>query len=145
MKSTRALFLIAILFATLLSACAAKAESLSVTDRMAFLTYAEPAAENMLQGYNAHDYATFSKDFDQAMKSSITPSAFEDLYTKLNGKIGKYISRQVATVDKVQGYLRMTLKAQFENENDVSVLVVFDSNESHTIAGLFFSSPKLSQ
>lgn len=145
MKATRVLFLIAILFTTLLSACAPKAEPLSAADREAFLAYAEPAAENLLQGYNAHDYAAFSKDFDQTMKNSITSAAFEDLYTKLDGKIGKYVSRQVATVDKVQGYLRVTLKAQFENENDVSVLVVFDSNESHTIAGLFFSSPKLSQ
>jgi hypothetical protein len=146
MKTTpRTLFLIAILLTVLLSACGPQAETVSGADQQALLAYAEPAAENLLQGYNAHDYATFSKDFDPAMLKSMTSTAFETLYAQINGKIGKYVSRTVAKTDKVQGYLRVTYTAKFENEDGVTMLLVFDPDASHTIAGLFFTSPKLSK
>jgi hypothetical protein len=63
-----------LLLAVSLAGCAAMPQISAVEgqERDTVLAYAEPLADNLLAGINAWDYASFSRDFDPAMKKRWT-------------------------------------------------------------------------
>lgn len=128
-----------------LAACAPSAKTLTGADRDAVLAYSEPKTDNVLAGLNANDYAAFTRDFDDKMKSASTKASFADLQTKVPGKIGKYVSRQVDSVTQQGEFIVVQYTAKFESEDGVTVRVVFDVAEPHLVSGLWFDSAKLRQ
>lgn len=128
--------------ALLLSACNS-AKPITGTARDEVLAYAEPKADNLLQGYNAGDYAMFARDFDDAMRKAETETVFGQTRTNLLSKLGKYVSRRVTDVNLQDRFVVVVYAAKFEQADGVTVRVVFEPDGTHPVAGLWFNSPKL--
>ena len=141
MKNIRSVFLImtAALLVALLSACAPKETAITGADRETVLAYSEAKTDNLLAGLNSGDYAAFSKDFDSDMLGAIPESKFAALKQEREAAIGKYISREVASVNQSGEFIIVFYTAKFEKENEVTVRVVFRSAEPHNISGLWFN------
>ncbi len=129
--------------ALLATACAPIATAITGGERNAVLAYSEPQADNLLTGLNSGDYAVFSRDFADQMKSSVNAQAFTQIQAQVTGKIGKYVSREVSTVLRSGNYITVIYGAKFEQEDGVVVRLVFEPSGSHRVTGLWFDSPKL--
>lgn len=123
--------------------CDTGVQQLTGADRDAVLVYTEPMTDNLLAGFNAGDYATLSRDFNAQMRAAFTESQFGSTRALTLSKIGRYVSRVVSSVEKRDNYIAVIYKARFENEDNVTVRVVFEAAGGHSIAGLWFNSPKL--
>jgi hypothetical protein len=108
--------------------------------------YAPAIVDNLLQALNKDDYAGYTKDFDSAMKSAMTETVFEQTYTTIQDRIGEYVSREYTDTQTQDGYTVVFYKAKFSKEPaDVTMKFVFqESGGKALIAGLWFTSPKLS-
>jgi hypothetical protein len=129
--------------ALLVASCGLGPQPIEGAERDAVLDYAEPATDNMLASLQAGDYAQFSRDLSPEMLEAMAETAFSDLRTMLDSKVGPYVSRQVSRVEDVDDFVAVVYDAQFENEEHVTMRVVFD--QSTKISGLWFDSPKLRQ
>ncbi len=127
----------------LAAACSPGVQTLTGADRDAVLAYADPMTDNLLAGFNAGDYATFARDFNAKMRDALDEAAFETTRSNIVGKIGTYVSREVSRVEKQGGFIVVIYDARFENEDSVTMRVVFEPVGEHKIAGLWFDSPKL--
>jgi hypothetical protein len=113
--STYALFLTLL---TLLTACS-NVKTLQGADLDAVLAYSEPKADLLFQGLNANDYATFSTDFNGEMKDAIDEQGLADIENMVVARVGKYLSRQVDTVQQSGDFMIVIYKANFEQEEGV--------------------------
>lgn len=141
MKKTLIL-LLAIVLASLLTACGgAKETELSGEEKEAVLAYSEAMTENMMAGMKAGDYATFSRDFDQAMLNAMPQEAFDKFKQDYDGKLGAYVSHNVNRVMQSQSgkFVAVVYDAVFEKDDAVSMRVVFRADEPHQISGLWFN------
>jgi len=136
-----------LLFLTILAFLAgcSNVKTLKGADLDAVLAYTEPKADVLFQGLNENDYATFSTDFNSDMKKAIDEQGLANIENMVVAKVGEYVSRQVDTVQLVGDYVRVIYKANFEQEEGVTVTLVFEKDDSHAIGGLWFNSPKLGQ
>ena len=109
--------------------------------------YASPIAEGILLAMNENDYAKYSEHFDQAMKTALPESGFQQANMAIKDKIGDYISKQFLKVVEEGLYTSVYYKAKFTLEpEDVIVKVVFQEIEGKVyVSGLWFDSPKLRQ
>ncbi len=121
------------------------AQELGGAERDAALAHAEPLVDNLLAGLNAADYAVFSRDFNAQMREALNESAFSTTRTTVVGKIGRYVSRTVSRVEKQGDFVVVIYRAVFEQEDGVTVRVVFEASGERRIAGLWFDSPRLRQ
>jgi hypothetical protein len=115
-----------------------------------FAAQMQATSDNVLMALNNHDYASFTKDMDAAMKQASTGAEFEKIYQFVVGKIGKYVSGQMVRVEEgEQGGLRLRsiiYDARFEQEDHVTVRVVYNmATDPPLVSGLWFDSPKLRQ
>jgi|AGTN01.2.fsa_nt_gi hypothetical protein len=139
----RVLFLLGavMLLAALPAGCAGLKE--------ADVPYADDMVDNMMAGVTQNDYAVFSRDFSDTMKSSIDETAFASMAESLTAAIGTYESKRFSqaadtTQDEV-AYTVVVYQAQFSEEDaDVLITVTFSGGEDDKkIEGLYFNSPKL--
>lgn len=119
-------------------------QGLEGEERQRWVDIADPIAENILQTLNNNDYQGHIKDYSQEMIDATTPQEFANMKELLDSKIGAYISKTPAQVIRDDEYIVVFFSAQFENEDNVSVKVVFkEDDETHKVYGLWFNSPKL--
>lgn len=128
-----------------LAACGPQETTLTGEAEAAVLAFSEPATDNLFAGVAANDYATFSRDFDAAMLTAMPATSFDTWKTDLEGKIGPYVSREVAQVTQQGEFYVVRYTAKFAQEDNVTVRVVFRVAEPHAISGLWFDSEKLRQ
>lgn len=111
--------------------------------------YASDMVDNMLAGIKEKDYAKFSKDFTDTMKSAMKEDSLNQLADMLSSKIGDYESKTFGQAANVtQGGLAYTVivyTAKYTKESgDVIITVSFiDNNGTKQIGGLNFNSPNL--
>ena len=122
---------------------AAQSKPLTGSEKDAVLAYSEAQTDNLMNGINNDDYAVFSRDLNDKMKSSIPDTGLTNMRIKVNAKIGNYVSRQVESVTQSGNFVTVIYSARFENEDQVTVRVIFDAAEPHRISGLWFDSEKL--
>ncbi|MBN1660656.1 MAG: DUF3887 domain-containing protein [Anaerolineae bacterium] len=127
----------------LVTSCGLGPQAMEGAERDAVLAYAEPATDNLLAGLEAGDYAGFSRDLSPEMLEAMTEAQFSSLRTLLESKVGAYVSRQVSRVEESDDFVAVVYDAQYENEEHVTMRVVFDP--AHQISGLWFDSPQLRQ
>jgi hypothetical protein len=133
-----------LILVSLVGGCAATPKAIEGAERNAVLAYSEPMTDNELEALNANDYQSFIKDYDPKMLEVTTQENFTALYSLISGKLGKYISREVTAVTALgDDAIVVDYAAKFENEEDVTVRLVFQSFGEHLITGLWFDSPKL--
>lgn len=147
MNTKRISILLLILAASLaLSAClgAPKSTPVEGADREKVLAFSEPITDNVFKGLEARDYAVFSRDFDETMKKAVDEKAFNNLTGTLESKIGKYESRQIQSVQRFSNnVITVVYAAKFSGEDAVTTRVSFREGPPPQVAGLFFTSPKL--
>ena len=122
----------------LLAGCSGS-QVITGAERDQVLAYAEAKTDNLLAGFNANDYAMFSRDFDDQMLKALTASAFAQTRNQIVPKLGRYVSRQVDHVEETGGFIVVFYNAKFEHADGVTVRVVFDTDAKHQISGLWFN------
>lgn len=125
-----------------LSGCLA-GKAVKGADQDAVLAYAEPMADNVLNAIEANDYAAFSQDFSDEMKTAIDETAFQDLREMLSGKVGSYQSRSVSSVRDVDGILAVIYTAVYSKDDQVVITLSVTADEPYQVTGLYFTSPEL--
>jgi hypothetical protein len=137
--------LVAVLLAAGVAGCTTN-KTLTGSDRDAVLAYSEPIADNLFQGMNSADYATFSRDFNDAMLKGIPEDTFNNsLLPDVVGKLGKYVSRQVESVTQIGNNVLIIYTAKFENDDNVVVRLSLELADPHKVSGLYFTSQTLTQ
>ncbi len=112
-------------------------------ERDEIVAQVEPIADNLFEAINAGNYIAFSRDFDETMKKALDEKAFNEMIQFFTPKIGAYQSRVIEKVELVDTLFVITYKAQYEQENAVSVRLSLRQGNPIQIASLFFDSPKL--
>jgi hypothetical protein len=137
-------FLSLFMFSLVLVGCSGtKAVALGGSEKDAVLSFSEPAADNLLAGFNSGDYSVFSRDFDAAMLKAIDEKGFSNLQNQITPKLGKYLSRTATSVEQIGDFYRVTYRASFEQDANATVLITFEKDAPHKVAGLFYKSDKL--
>ena len=104
--------------------------------------YADPATENILIAMNNEDYASFSKDFSDTMKSELSEDVFADFLAAVNGQVGDYVpdSKNLTGVNIENGLTTAIYKINFESMEDVALEVVFQKiDDKMMVVGLWFN------
>ncbi|WP_315117283.1 DUF3887 domain-containing protein [uncultured Clostridium sp.] len=158
MKYRKILYLIIILSLFVFAGCTAKkvdkVDEVNKVDKVNKLNEdesekikvkVEAVAENILQGLKEKDYESFSKDFDDDMKKTMTEELFKELHNTITPSIGKYQSKEFWMVEEDEGYYAVFYKGKFDKEpKDVIVkVVVSDKDEDIKVTGFFVDSPNL--
>jgi isocitrate dehydrogenase kinase/phosphatase len=139
-------FLAVLVVLTAVAACGCMSQETVVTgeEAAAVLAYADPIADNVMQGFNEGDYAKYSRDFSPEMKQALDEAAFEQNREAVTSRIGLYESRSDPVVTETGEYIAVTYRAAFEGEDGVALRFVFKKDDpSHQLQGLWFNSPKL--
>lgn len=116
MQSKLTTLFILLIVAVIASACGSSApqgEAVSVLSQ----EEATAIVENAMQGLADGDYAAWSRDWSEAMKSAIPEKAFLDYRNQLTAQYGQFVSIESVTVEpgKKQGYIRWAAVCNFEN------------------------------
>jgi len=108
-------------------------------------SYADPIAENILTAINTDDYAKYSENFDDVMKTAMPEALFQQTNAAIKDKIGEYISKEFWKIDTQNQYTIVFYKARFTQETaDVTVQIAFhEVSGKNLVSGLWFNSPNL--
>lgn len=128
-----------ILILSLLVGCSSQITTLTGSDRDAVLAFSEAKTDNLFVGMSTGDYATFSKDFDQAMLDAMAKDQLDALKKDHDARFGAYLSREVNSVVKQGDYYAVIYDVKFEKVSAVMVRVVFSIAEPHPVSGLWFN------
>lgn len=137
--------LILVVFAAVLACgCMSQETVVSGDEAAQVLAYADPIADNVMQGFNEGNYTTYSRDFGPEMRQALDEAAFEQNREFVTSRVGLYESRGEPVVTETGEYIAVTYKAAFEREDGVALRFVFKKgDESHQLSGLWFNSPML--
>ncbi len=134
----------ALLFAALLATGCKPTVEITGKERETILKTADPMTDNLMTAFNAGDYATYSRDFNEPLKKALNDKKFKETRTMITGKLGVYKSRVLNTVVRKGKYDIVIYSAVFEKERGVQVRVVLEkAKDVYKLAGLWFNSPKL--
>ena len=98
----------------------------------------EPYAQNILEGIRTLDYDLFSSNFDDTMKTAITPEQFDKITTASFSGVGAFESMELTNVTVAGGYYRANYTLTFENKV-VIMGVVVHMEGMDAVSGLWFN------
>jgi len=104
---------------------------------------ADQFTESMLTGINEKDYTSFSANFDQKMKSSLTESQFRLLSQSVKQKLGNYVSKELVTTETREPFTIFTYKVKFVKEAAaITVRTVLTEEDARLlVVGFWLDSP----
>ncbi len=102
-----------------------------------------PKIDSLMQGFSEDNYQKFSENFDPKLLTGMPESGFNDTRKMITEKIGNYQSLKIADILKTQNFITVICNATFDNEDKVTIRVIFDPDAEYTISGLWFDSPEL--
>lgn len=116
MKTKLTTLFVLLIVAILASACggfAPEGEATSVLSQ----EEATAIVENAIQGLADGDYAAWSRDWSDTMKSAIPEKAFLDYRSQVTAQYGQFVSIESVAVEpgRKQGYVRWAAVCNFEN------------------------------
>lgn len=124
--------------------CMGQETVLSGEEAAEVFAYADPIADNLMQGFNEGNYTVYSRDFGPEMRQALDEAAFVQNREDVTSRIGLYESRSDPVVTEIGEFVAVTYRAAFEQEDGVALRLVFKKgDESHQLYGLWFNSPKL--
>lgn len=139
--NTKRLFLITLLLgmtALMVSCAQATPVYAEGAEKDAVAAAVEPYAQNILEGIRTLDYDLFSSNFDETMKTAITPEQFDKITTASFSGVGAFESMELTNVMVAGGYYRANYTLTFENKVIImGVVVPMDSMEA--VSGLWFN------
>lgn len=121
-----------------LAACAPQESILSAEESASVLAYSEAKTSNMMAGLQSGDYAAFSRDFDDAMRTALPAEKFPAFRADVRAKIGDLQSRTVDSVQQNGEFVAVVYIARFTANDQVTLRVVFRAAAPHQISGLFY-------
>jgi len=104
--------------------------------------YADPATENILIAMNNGDYASFSKDCDDTMKSELPEDSFADFVAAVNGQVGDYVpdSKNFTGFETENGLTTANYTIDFDSMKDVELEIIFQKIDGKMMVfGLWFN------
>jgi hypothetical protein len=107
--------------------------------------FAVPMVANLMANMLTRDYETFSKDFNPTMHDVMAKSNFEDMMKTFDEKIGTCSNPAFSSGIMMNGNYALTYNLTCQKDTGVQMQVLFEPDDPHLIAGLFFTSPKLQQ
>ncbi len=107
------------------------------------IAYTDPMADNVVQGLETGDYATFSQNFTDDMKKALPQSSFESMAQTFQSKLGAYQSREVSSVEELQGNIAVIYTLTYSQAKAVTMRLVTTPTEPHQVGGLWFNAPEL--
>ncbi len=108
------------------------------------LAFADPMLENILQAMGEDDYARYTADFDDKLKSSVTQSIFEKTNTKRVSIVGAYISKKFRAMKQDGELTSVIYMVDFSSDSNVTVTVNFKNiGGKNYVDGLYFASTLL--
>lgn len=136
------LIVLLLTLALVLTGCSAGSAKDEAGDDIA--TYANPLADNLIAGILARDYATFSKDFDEAMLTGIPESGFQDLLKLFDERVGACTTHELTQAGVAKGFPYAMYTLQCENsKKGVFIRIVVTPEEPHKVTGLWFDGAEL--
>jgi hypothetical protein len=114
---------------------------LSSTGCSKVTSYSTPMTLNLLNSISKENYASFSKDFDEALKKELSEANFPELILQMKDNFGTYKenSLKFKGFNYVNGVNTVDYTADFTSKSGVSVQVVFTKvNDQMKISGLWF-------
>jgi hypothetical protein len=145
LSSLQILAALAVLTGVCVCGCTSQEIVVTGEERNSVLLYADPVADNLLQGFNENNYTMYSRDFGPEMKAALDEAAFVQNREFVVSRIGLYVSKGSPVVTESGEFIAVNYPAKFEREDGVNVRLVFRKGDaSHQLSGLWFQSPELS-
>ena len=140
MKNFKTMLLVAtLLFSMSFSVCSASnriAEQVKET--------ADPITENILQAINEDNYAGFSKDFDEKMKTELNENEYRKVIAATKANFGSYLSKEFVAAELNDTYTIVTYKSKFSKEAAEIIIrnVLVERDGGYVVAGFWMDSPQ---
>lgn len=119
-------------------------------DKSEVAGYSDPAAERMLLAANVDDYAKYTETANDQLRAALPEAKCNETNQLIRAKIGTYVpgSKQIKNAARAtqngQQYVSVQYTARYTDEpEEVAVLITFEDNDTHKVAGIYLSSPKL--
>lgn len=139
MKTKFTTLFVLLIVAVLASACEGSASDALQGEAVSALTQAEATAmiDSALQALNTGDYATWSRDWDDAMKAAIPDSAFQEYRNQVVAAYGQYLLLESVEIQPglQKGNVRWVAIANFE-KGKIKFTFGFP-NDGRQIKGVF--------
>ena len=138
---TQKIIILVVLFAVLLSACniAPTPEPVFVEDeaeKAVILADSDVFIQNVIDGIKDKDFATFSKDFDEAMLKATTTASFNQL-AAIYSALGAPTSVELKNVQDIGTYFAVRYIVKYP-EKTLTYRLVVDKNDPRKVSGLWF-------
>jgi hypothetical protein len=131
-----------LLFAFILANCST-AKKIDADEKETVSALVTPKIDSMMQGFSDNNYQKFSEFFDPKLLTGMPESGFNDTRKMITEKIGNYQSYTISNMLKTQNFITVICSATFDNEEKVTIRVIFDPNTDYAISGIWFDSPGL--
>jgi len=122
-----------------------KTSPVSTSELAQVQVYSEAMVDNLMQAMQSRVYDTFAKDFNPTMHDVMAKSNFEEMMKTFDEKIGACTGRKFNSAVKLNDNFALTYDLTCQKDTGVQMQVLFEPDDPHLIAGLFFTSPKLNQ
>nr|WP_320147201.1 DUF3887 domain-containing protein [uncultured Anaeromusa sp.] len=105
---------------------------------------ADPITENILLAINEDNYAGFSKDFDEKMKTDLNEAEYRKVIAATKANFGNYISKEFVAAELNDTYTVVTYKSKFSKEAAEIIIrnVLTESNGGYAVSGFWMDSPQ---
>jgi hypothetical protein len=131
-----------LLFVVILGSCST-AKKVDTDEKEKISDVVSPRIDSMMQGFSDNNYQKFSEFFDAKMLTGMPESGFNDLQKMITKKIGNYQSYEIADILKTNNYITVICNAAFDNEDKVTIRLIFDPDAEYAISGIWIDSPEL--
>ena len=131
-----------LLFVFILGSCST-AKKIDSDEKDKISNVVSPRIDSMMQGFSDNNYQKFSEFFDAKMLTGMPESGFNDLQKMITEKIGNYQSYEIADILKTNNFITVICNAAFDNEDKVTIRLIFDPDAEYAISGIWIDSPEL--
>jgi hypothetical protein len=99
-----------------------------------------PILDNILAGYETHNYTKYSKDFSESLRSVLPEEKFKASGEQIEKVLGKYESREYLGFLNREGLTLVLWKGRFEKaESDILIKLTLSKNgRKNEVEGLYF-------
>ena len=116
-----------------------RADIVGTTDKQ-IKALADPFLDSILKGFAEDDYSAYIKDFDIALKESISPARFQEIDEQIQGWLGNYLYREYLGFLNKGKMTTVFWKGVFDQENDdvLIKLIISKRDNKYLVTGLWF-------
>jgi len=122
----------------LLGACAAQPQITYIEGDEAeqLSTTLQPITDNILKGIESNDYDVFVTNFDETMRSAITPDVFSKIAGQY-GKLGSVESVELLNIEDQGDYYGLNYGVNYSGSK-VTMRIVVKKTATDLVSGLWF-------